>query len=176
MSSFSVSGAGECSSDAGSETITSKKLRNIKTKKESMSNISSVSPSNSNYPVTNQNSYDQSFQDLKAIGTALQSGDLTGAQSALTGFQQSLSGNSQASASSPFGKNTQANKDYQALSSALQSGDQAGAQKAYASLQSDLKAARKGHHHHHAASTSPAATNTNANSTVANPTQVNATA
>ncbi len=124
-----------------------------------MSNISSVSNPNPMYPAS-QNSMGQSFTDFKAIGTALQSGDLTSAQSALATFQQSLPGGAQGSSTSPFGQNSQANKDYQALSTALQSGDAAGANKAYASLQSDLKAAHKGHHHHRssgASSATPAA-------------------
>jgi hypothetical protein len=145
-----------------------------------MSNISSVASATNPYAITNQNPFEQSFSDLKAIGTALQSGDLTGAQNALTAFQQNLPGSSQTSASSPFGKNTQANQDYQALNTALQSGDQAGAQKAYASLQSDLKAAHKGHHHHRASATPPAtpaaSASTNPSSTVGDGSQVNTTA
>jgi DNA-binding FadR family transcriptional regulator len=122
-----------------------------------MSSISGVPSATNPYPITNQNSFAQSFKDLKAIGSALQSGDLTTAQSALATFQQDLQTTSQTSASQPFGQNSQANKDYQSLASALQSGDLAAAKKAFASLQTDLKAANKGHHHHHhgSSTTSP---------------------
>lgn len=117
-----------------------------------MSNVSSVSSTTNAYQTTNQNNFGQSIQDFKAIGSALQSGDLSTAQSALATFQQDLQGNSQTSANQPFGNNTQANTDYKSLTSALQSGDLSTAQKAFSSLQSDLKAAHKGHHHHHSSS------------------------
>ena len=129
-----------------------------------MSSISSVSSATTPYnQTTNQGGFGQLVQNFNAIGSALQSGDLSTAQSALTTFQQSLQGGSQTTASQPFGKNSQANTDYQSLTSSLQSGDLAGAQKAFASLQNDLKptqsthAAHKGHHHHHGSSATAAA-------------------
>jgi len=98
----------------------------------------------------------QISQDFQAIGSALQSGNLSTAQTALSTFQQALqAAAAQNSVSQPFGKNTQANSDYQSLSSALQSGDLTSAQKAFASLQTDLKPTQTsslaihGHHHSH---------------------------
>jgi len=129
-----------------------------------MSSISSVASATSPYQTTNQSGFSQLVQNFNAIGTALQSGDLSSAQSALTTFQQSVQGSSQATASQPFGKNSQANTDYQSLTSSLQSGNLASAQKAFTSLQKDLKptqttqAAHKGHHHHHSASATAATT------------------
>jgi hypothetical protein len=120
-----------------------------------MSNISSVSGTPTPYQLSNQDYLTQFVQDFKGIGSALQAGDLSTAQSALATFQQDLQGNSQASANQPFGKNSQANNDFQSLTSALQAGDVKAAQTAFASLQTDLKAARKGHHHHHSAGTTP---------------------
>jgi hypothetical protein len=125
-----------------------------------MSSISNVSPATNPYPTPNLNGFDQAFKDLKSIGTALQSGDLSSAQSALTAFQQDQPAAAQSPASQPFGQNSQANTDYQTLTAALKSGDLSAAQKAFASLKTDLKAtqsAHKGHHHHHApsATTSP---------------------
>jgi DNA-binding FadR family transcriptional regulator len=121
-----------------------------------MSSVASVSSSTNPYQ-TSQSNFAQFMQDFKAIGSALQSGNLSSAQSALAAFQKDLQGNSQSSTSSttnqPFGKNSQANTDYQSLVTALQSGDTAGAQKAFTSLQSDLKTGHKGHHHHHGSST-----------------------
>jgi hypothetical protein len=134
-----------------------------------MSSISSVSPVTNPYQPNYQAGYGQMVQNFNAIGSALQAGDLTTAQSALTTFQQALPGSSSTSASQPFGKNSQANTDYQSLTSSLQSGNLASAQKAFTSLQKDLKpaqttqAAHKGHHHHHSASATaatPAATTT----------------
>jgi hypothetical protein len=139
-----------------------------------MSNVSSVSSIANPYQTTNQNGFGQFLQDFKALGGALQSGNLSTAQSALATFQQDLQSNapaasSQTSANQPFGKNTQANTDFQNLASALQSGDLSSAQKAFASLQTDLQATQKGHHHHHHGSgsttqTAPTASGTTANS------------
>ena len=135
-----------------------------------MSSISSVSSSTIPYLTTNQSGFGQFGQDFRAIGSALQSGDLSTAQSALATFQQDLQGNSQTPANQPFGKNSQANTDYHSLVSALQSGNLSDAQKAFASLQTDLKAAHKGHHHHHhsssvASSTTPATSTTTSSAT-----------
>src|ERR1700722_19263518 len=117
-----------------------------------MSAISSVSSTTNPYQTTNQNDMAQILQDFGAIGGALQSGDLSTAQSALATFQQDLQGNSQTASSQPFGSNTQANTDYKSLVSTLQNGDLSGAQKAFTSLQTDLQGGgvgkTRGHHHH----------------------------
>ncbi len=119
-----------------------------------MSSISSISSSNPAYQNYNAGNVQQTTQDFEAIGNALQSGNVSGAQSALTTFQQALAGsnNSQSSSTQPFGKNSQANTDYQNLVSALQSGNLTSAQQAYTGLQKDLKPVHKGHHHHHGSS------------------------
>src|SRR5580658_7786586 len=118
-----------------------------------MSTISSVSSTNNPYQTTGQNGLAQTGQDFNSIGSALQSGNVSAAQSALTAFQQDLQGNPQTSASQPFGNNSQANTDYQSLVSSLQSGNLPSAQKAFASLQTDLQATqastKKGHGGHH---------------------------
>jgi len=131
-----------------------------------MSSISSVPAVTSPYLAASQSDFGQTVQDFNAIGSALQSGDLTTAQSELTTFQQALQGSLSAPATQPFGKNSQANADYQNLTSSLQSGNLAGAQKAFTSLKNDLnptQAAHRGHHHHHSSSAmapAPAATTT----------------
>jgi hypothetical protein len=130
-----------------------------------MSSISGVSSTTNPYQIAYQSSLDQFGQDFKAVGSALQSGDLSSAQSALAAFQKDLQGNSQTSTNQPFGKNTQANKDFQSLTSTLQSGDLAAAQKAFAGVQTDLKAAYKGHHHHHSSSSTSATAQTNSAAT-----------
>ena len=137
-----------------------------------MSSISSVNSATTPIPTTNQNSFAQIVKSFQAIGSALQSGDVATAQTALTNFQQALQGNSQANSqaatSQPFGKNTQANSDYQNLTSALKSGNLSTAQQAFSSLQNDLKSAqsnnsaqatnsaRRGHRHHHSSSATSA--------------------
>jgi len=127
-----------------------------------MSNISSVNSANNPIQPPNQDGFAQIVKSFQAIGSALQTGDVATAQSALTSFQQALQGNapanSQAATSQPFGKNSQANTDYQNLTSALKSGNLTTAQQAFSSLQNDLKsaqstkAAHRGHHHHRTAS------------------------
>ena len=85
-------------------------------------------------------------QHFKAIGTALQSGNLAGAKNAVSSFDQALQVASAASPAQPFGKNSQANTDYQNLTSDLQTGNLASAQKDFASLQNDLAPATKSPH------------------------------
>jgi len=142
-----------------------------------MSSISSVSPVTNPCQTNYQAGYGQMVQNFDAVGSALQSGDLATAQSALTTFQQALPASSASPASQPFGKNSQANTDYQSLTSSLQSGNLGSAQKAFSSLQKDLQpaqsthAAHKGHHHHHSSSaTTEAAAATTASSTVSSTT------
>jgi DNA-binding FadR family transcriptional regulator len=127
-----------------------------------MSSISSISSTKPAYQNYNASNVQQTIQDFQAIGNALQSGDVSSAQSALTTFQQALATNtnSQSTTSQPFGKNSQANTDYQSLVSALQSGNLTNAQQAYTSLQKDLKPVHKGHHHHHGSSATSASTAT----------------
>jgi hypothetical protein len=99
--------------------------------------ISSVASATSHQAVE-LNQVNQAAKSFNAIGSALQSGDILNAQSALTTFQQALQNSTQAIEKQPFGKNAQANIDYQSLTSDLQSGNLAGAQKAFTSLQNDL--------------------------------------
>jgi len=124
-----------------------------------MSSISSVISATNTGQGFNPMQAANPIQDLQAIGSALKSGDLSTAKSALATFQQALAtavqgtpGNSQTLLTQPFGKNTQANTDYQSLVNALKSGDAASAQKAFSSLQTDIKAAwsaQKAYHAHH---------------------------
>jgi hypothetical protein len=135
-----------------------------------MSSISSISSATNPYLTANQNPFAQQITNFKAIGSALQSGNLSSAQSALTTFQQALPASSQNANTQPFGKNTQANTDFQTLTTALQSGDLASAQKAFSSIQTDLKSAQAahkghGHHHHHEATSATTATTSNSTTT-----------
>lgn len=91
------------------------------------------------------------------LGTALQAGDLTSAQSA---FQSLLAAVPQTAGTDANGNQAASNSsntikaDYDALGNALQSGDLTTAQAAFTKLQSDLQAvggAHRGHHHHHRA-------------------------
>ena len=119
--------------------------------------VSSVSSATSLYQPENQALFQQQAQDFNTLASALQSGNLSTAQSAFTSWQQDLTSiappNQQSTQQSqPFGSNSQANSDFQSLSSALQSGDISSAQQAFANLKQDLQSSgsvRGRHHHHH---------------------------
>ena len=113
--------------------------------------ISSVSNANSlyqTYQSSNPAGTSQFLQNLSSLGTALQSGDTSSAQSALTTLQQSLPTSAQNS-NQPFGNNSQANSAYQNLVSDVQSGNLTSAQNDLSQLQTHLKSghAHGGHHH-----------------------------
>jgi len=93
------------------------------------------------------------------LGAALQSGDMTGAQSAFATYQQHLDAVQQmraarqssaptASASGSAPASTNFQDLLQALGSALSSGDASTAQQAFQSLQQAVGAHGHGHHHH----------------------------
>jgi hypothetical protein len=126
-----------------------------------MSNISSIT--GTTYPYQSINQPSLFLQSLQSVGSSLQTGDLSSAQSAFSIFQQNLQANSTSAAQQPFGGNSQANSAFQNLSSALQSNDLSSAQKSFADLQTSLSSVHKGHHHHGSksteATTSPSTTN-----------------
>jgi hypothetical protein len=125
-----------------------------------MSSISSVSSTTSANPYqpASQTSYSKIASDFLAIGSALQSGTVTDAQTALANFQQTVSTNLSNSAAQLFSGNSQASSAYQTLVTDLGSGNTTGAQQAYSSLLASLQGSgsgqnassvQHGHHHHH---------------------------
>jgi hypothetical protein len=137
--------------------------------------VSNVSSSNNPYDPTSQAGFKQHLQDFKALDNALQSGDLSAAQSAFAAFQRDVQKSSPAAqGSQPFGKNDQEAKDVETLQSALKSGDLSGAQKAIAALKHDMKAGRA-RHHHHAQAPSPSPTDSTTQQTTAANATLNAT-
>jgi hypothetical protein len=103
--------------------------------------VSAVSPNPQVYqPNAQQNQFRQDFQ---ALTNALQSGDLSTAQ---TAYQTLISDNPQLTATSG-NSNNPFQQAIAAIGSALQNGDIGGAQNALSSLQSNMKA-HHGHHHH----------------------------
>jgi hypothetical protein len=124
-------------------------------------NVSSVTSANSLYQPPYQTGFGQGPQDFESLANALQSGSLTGAQSAFSSLQKDLPGLSQllqtGSSSSPSpAQNNPIATALQSLQSALQSGDLSGAQQAFANLQQGLQGAGAAHrrHHHHNHNTS----------------------
>jgi len=105
--------------------------------------------------------FKQRKQDFSTLSSALNSGDLQGAQKAFAALQQdqqAIQQNRGAQGADQDGDNdgsktsssaSQRNQDMTALGSALNSGDLKGAQQALANLQQDMQASRAGHHHHH---------------------------
>lgn len=112
--------------------------------------ISSVGSANPSYASSASSSITQRFKDLQNLDQALQSGNLSDAQSAFATFQQNLttSGLNQG----PFSSGSAASKDVQSIQSALQAGDLSGAQKAFGQLKTDLRSTHPGkvggHHRH----------------------------
>lgn len=115
------------------------------------------SVSSSTYPSSTSNIQRPQNQDLLNLGKALQSGNLSDAQSAFTSFTQNLPG---ASSSGPFSSSGTLGTDVKSLRSALQSGDVSGAQQAFSKLTTDMKGMHQAHgtHHRHGGGMPPAMT------------------
>jgi hypothetical protein len=129
----------------------------------SISGISSVASAANPYrtnAIQNSQRQRQTVTDFQAIGNAIQSGNVTTAQTALAAFQHDLPAAAQSPAIQPFGKNVQANADFQTLTGALKTGDMTGAQKAFTALQTDLKIVYSTPHAATAASTASSASST----------------
>lgn len=127
----------------------------------SISSITSNSDYYQNYLINGSTSLkQQGQQDFKSLADALQSGDLSGAQSAFAALlqlfpnssspanNQTQSAATSSAASSSNGTNSITN-DLGALGQAIQSGDLAGAQNDFSKLMQDIKLIGGGHHHHH---------------------------
>lgn len=94
----------------------------------------------------------QRRQDFQSLASALQSGDLSGAQQAFQDLQQLQSSSSSSDPSQSGSSSNSTNPlsaDFSALGQALQSGDLATAQSDFAQLQQDMQSLFQTHHHHH---------------------------
>ncbi|MGA2227494.1 MAG: hypothetical protein ABSH41_23910 [Syntrophobacteraceae bacterium] len=79
--------------------------------------------------------------DLNTLATALQSGDLAGAQKAFATLQQDMQNTGQTQSAQQTSQTSQQNNDFNTLAKALQSGDLTGAQQAFTSLMQDAQTA-----------------------------------
>jgi ribosomal protein S20 len=119
-------------------------------------NVSSINAATTAYQTSIQSTFKQRAQDFKALQSALQSGDLSGAQQAFATLQKDRQGSTQAAAGAgnASSQSSPMASDIQTLQSALQSGDLSSAQSAFATLKQDLQSAGAAHqahrHHHHA--------------------------
>ena len=88
-------------------------------------------------------------KDFKALQSALQSGDLSGAQQAFAALGQDNPNFAQAVSGSNSSRQTNPVRTaLQSLQSALQTGDLTGAQSAFTNLTQALQSAHKTHPHH----------------------------
>ena len=117
----------------------------------SVSPVSSVDYTYQTYQANWQNDASQIRQGFKDLTSALQSGDLAGAQQAFSALQPLLpssSAGNQAQNGQSGGNQNPLATDLTALGQALKSGDVTQAQKSLSTLQQDMQSV-KGHHHRH---------------------------
>jgi soluble cytochrome b562 len=89
-----------------------------------------------------QNTFQQIRTDFQQLGTDLQAGNLTQAQSDYATLSQDISGSQTQS-------NNAVNQDFSALGQALQAGNLTDAQNSFSTLLQDLQQSAQVHHHHH---------------------------
>ena len=88
--------------------------------------VSNISSAANTQPTPANDGFNQLFTDFKGIGSAIQSGDLTPAQTALTTFQTDLENNTGKNPLSRlFKKHDELGNDLKALSDALATNDPA---------------------------------------------------
>lgn len=139
----------------------------------SISACSGSSSANSVAPATSNTNLLQ--QTVKQLASALQSGDLAGAQKAFASLTKQLQNSGAAPA-----PNSTMGSDLAALGKALGAGDLTTAQQAFSQLQTDaqaaptasqgVKASHHGHHHHHGAAAASSATDSTTSSTTSSTT------
>jgi hypothetical protein len=122
-----------------------------------------------------QNSASQQVQDFQGLASAVQSGNLAGAQSALTAFQNDIQANPTGPLATAIANpNSPIGQAYQSLKAAVQSNNVPAAQSAFASLTQDLKSMHHHHHHHKTESTgTQSATSTSGNAPTSSTVGVN---
>lgn len=137
----------------------------------SISSISSASSYQANQ-VNWQNNSAQRQQDFNALASALNSNNLSAAQSAFAALQQLLPNSStgtQTQTGQPGSVQNPLAADFSALSKALSSNDLTGAQAAFKQLQADMQSvggARHRHHHHKASASTQSTPSTTPSSSV----------
>lgn len=104
------------------------------------------------YASSGSNRFEQRKEAFDALGNALSSGDLAGAQQAFASIQQGMQSMGKTLPSQAVQPTAQTNgigADLDALSKSLGSGDLSGAQSAFATLQQDMQTmhSHRGHHH-----------------------------
>src|SRR6185369_8169811 len=114
--------------------------------------VSSIGSSRAASPFSVQNNFKKPFEDLKALKSALKSGDLAAAKAAFATFTKDIqkpAGSTPSGDSSPAAPSAAASSvanDLKSLEAALNSGDISAAQQAFASLQTDTRGVHKAKH------------------------------
>jgi len=103
--------------------------------------VSAVNSATNSYLNSMQSAYNQQAQNFKTLSSAIQSGNLSGAQKALAAFQHNIQTTSDAPLSTAVSDpNSQASNNLRSLMTALQSNDRIGAQSAFTTLRQTLNA------------------------------------
>jgi outer membrane protein assembly factor BamD (BamD/ComL family) len=125
----------------------------------------------------NPSAFQQIKTEFEQLGQALQSGNLSQAQSDFATLSQNLSAASQSrGTTTPATNNSPAAQAFAQLGQDLQSGNLQGAQQDFANFQQDVQRSSSqqvgghhGHHHHHAESSQASSTSSSSSSQQSNP-------
>jgi|SRR5580704_7364452 hypothetical protein len=117
----------------------------------------SINSLNNYYQPSYTQSSSSSQNEFQSLGLALQSGNLSAAQTAFSALEQAFQNQGQPSTSTSgsagsSGSSASSNPitaDLNSLATALNSGNLSAAQTSYTQLQQDMQAQGGGHHHHH---------------------------
>ena len=112
-----------------------------------MSTVSSSTSASAAYQAGSPINFQQIKSDFQALSTALQSGDLSGAQQAYASLQKYAPGLFQPASSQTAASTNPLEAALSSIGTALQSGDITAAQQAFSSLQGTQQH-RHGHHGH----------------------------
>ena len=111
--------------------------------------VQGISSSSSLFTPNAKNNSSSIGSDVKNLVTAIQSGDLKGAQNAFSQIQNLMQSSQGTPVQQTNGQQSQLSADLAAVGSALQAGDINGAQDALKKLGQDMQSTAKTHYHHH---------------------------
>lgn len=123
-----------------------------------MSSVTSSTSTSTAYQTGGVPNFQQLKSDFQSLSSALQSGDMTGAQQALAALQKDAPGLFESSSNQSSPSANPIESALASVASAVQSGNLSDAQQAFATLQQSLQTGQTGHHHHHHGQGSEAST------------------
>jgi len=139
--------------------------------------FSSGAAQNTQSSQSNPSAFQQIKSEFQQLGQALETGNLSQAQSDFATLSQNISAANQSSgATTPATNNSPAAQAFAQLGQDIQSGNLQGAQQDFTNLQQDVQQSssqqvggRHGHHHHHAESSQSSSSSSSSSSQQANP-------